>query len=97
MADLAAAGRWIAQDSRAAATRLRAAVLAMTQHIGDHPLAGTERPELAASPYRFAVVRRFPYIAIYDPTQHPPLILRLVHGARDLPDVLREFREDDGL
>ena len=63
--------------------------------IGEHPRLGTGRPDLADDPYRFAVVTGYPYIALFDPTRQPPLILRLVHGARDLPDVLRAYRSDD--
>jgi toxin ParE1/3/4 len=54
-------------------------------------MAGTRRPELATDPYRFAVVRGFPYIAVYDASARPPNIVRIVHGARDLPEVLRDL------
>jgi toxin ParE1/3/4 len=78
-------------DSRVGARRLRRAVAALTRHLGDHPLAGTRRAELAPDPYRFAVVRGFPYIAVYDPSTRAPSIVRIVHGARDLPELLRDL------
>lgn len=90
-ADLADAARWIAADSPTAARRLRRAVLALTQHLGDHPLAGTRRPELADDPFRFTVVRGFPYVVVYNSALRPPLIMRLLHGARDLPEVLKDL------
>jgi toxin ParE1/3/4 len=52
------------------------------------------RPEIADEPLRFAVVRGFPYLVLYDPTADPPLILRVLHGARNLPEVLRDFRTE---
>jgi toxin ParE1/3/4 len=59
--------------------------------IAEHPLIGVARPELAPAPFRFLVLRGFPYLAIYDPTTQPPTIARIVHGARDLPGVLEEL------
>jgi toxin ParE1/3/4 len=84
--------RWIWADSRVGARRLRQAVAALTRHLGDHPMAGTRRPEMARDPYRFAVVRGFPYIVVYDASMRPPSIARIVHGARDLPEVLRDLQ-----
>jgi toxin ParE1/3/4 len=62
------------------------------RHLGNHPMSGTRRPELAVDPYRFAVVRGFPYIVVYDAGTRPPTIVRVVHGARDLPEVLRDLQ-----
>jgi toxin ParE1/3/4 len=56
-------------------------------------MAGTRRPELAPDPYRFAVVRGFPYIVAYNASTSPPSILRIVHGARDLPEVLSDLQQ----
>jgi toxin ParE1/3/4 len=91
-ADLQDAIDWIWRDSPQAARRLRQAISTLTDHIGDHPLVGTRRPELASDPYRFVVVRGFPYIAVYDASRRPPLIMRVIHGARDLPEVLRDLQ-----
>jgi toxin ParE1/3/4 len=55
-------------------------------------MVGVRHLELARDPYRFAVVRGFPYIVIYDASTRPPTIVRVVHGARDLPEVLRDLR-----
>jgi toxin ParE1/3/4 len=64
---------------------------ALTLLLAEHPRVGTTRPELAPEPYRIAVVRGFPYIAVYDASLRPPSIVRFVHGARDLPEVLRDL------
>jgi toxin ParE1/3/4 len=95
LADLLEAARWIAQDRPTAALRLQEAVRSLATSLGEHPLVGQARPEIAEGPLRFAVVRGFPYLVLYDPTLTPPLILRLLHGARDLPEVLKAFRDSD--
>ena len=84
--------RWIWADSRVGARRLRQAVAALTRHLGDYPMAGTRRLELAPDPDRFTVVRGFPYIVVYDASTRPPSIVRIIHGARDLPEVLRDLQ-----
>jgi plasmid stabilization system protein ParE len=54
------------------------------------PKSGTERPNLADPPARFLVIRGFPYVVVYDTDTTPPTILRIVHGARDLPKALQD-------
>jgi len=66
-------------------------VAGLTRRLGDFPLAGAVHPELAPERYRFAGVNGFPYIAVYDASQGPPIILRILHGARDLPEILRDL------
>ncbi|MBF0627057.1 MAG: type II toxin-antitoxin system RelE/ParE family toxin [Magnetococcales bacterium] len=56
--------------------------------LGEYPLAGMERPDLVNPPFRFFVITGFPYVIVYNPTMTPPLILRVFHGARDLPELL---------
>lgn len=87
--DLLEAIRWIARDNTAAAKGLRVAVVEAARRIGDHPRVGVVRPELAGEPVRFLMLTGYPYVIVYDADNSPPLILRILHGARDLPDVLR--------
>ncbi len=86
--DLLAAVRWIAADNPAAARALRDAVARAAENIFAHPEIGPHRPEFADPPYRFLSLTGFPYLVIYTPEHNPPLILRILHAARDLPDVL---------
>jgi Plasmid stabilization system protein len=86
--DLYAAVRWIAKDNRAAAAGLRRAVLTAAERIGTHPGIGMERPDYTAEPLRFLTLSGYPYVIVYDPVCAPPLILRVLHGARDLPALL---------
>ena len=88
--DLLAAARWIARDNPAAAWAFRDTVAKAARLLSDHPDIGVVRAELADPPVRFLALTVFPYIIVYDADRRPPLILRVLHGARDLPEVLRE-------
>jgi toxin ParE1/3/4 len=88
--DLLDAVRWIARDNPAAARALRDGVAVAAVRIGGHGRIGALRPELADEPYRFLTLTGFPYVIVYNAERRPPLILRILHGARDLPEVLRE-------
>jgi toxin ParE1/3/4 len=70
---------------------LRHAVQRAALLIAEHPLIGVSRLELAPPPFRFLVIRGFPYIMVYNPTTRPPTVIRIVHGARDLPEVLKDL------
>ena len=45
--------------------------------------------DLAGEPYRFLALTGFSYVIVYNADRTPPLILRILHGARDLPELLR--------
>jgi toxin ParE1/3/4 len=83
--------RWIAQDNPTAARALRDTVAQSAKRIGTHPLIGTPRPELADLPYRFVNLTGFPYVVVYNSERRPPLIVRILHGARDLPALLGDL------
>ena len=74
-----------------AAAALRQAVIDAATRIGDHPRIGTVRAELADDPIRFLPMTGFPYVIVYDSAMKPPLILRVLHGARDLPELMRDL------
>jgi toxin ParE1/3/4 len=86
--DLLEATRWIAADNPTAARALREAVDNALLQIGAHRHCGTVRPEIIEAPYRFIALTGFPYLLVYSPDLEPPLILRLLHGARHLPGIL---------
>jgi toxin ParE1/3/4 len=88
--DLLDAVRWIHKDNPTAARGLRNAVVKAASRIGAHPEAGMIRPEFADEPVRFMTLTGYPYVVVYDSSLRPPLVLRILHGARDLPTVLRE-------
>ncbi len=90
--DLAAAVEWIARDNRTAARGLRAAVTDAAARIGEHPETGVVRADLAEEPVRFLILTGYPYVMVYDAARRPPLVLRVLHGARDLPTALKPAR-----
>lgn len=83
--------RWIARDNPTSAKALKNAVQQAARNLGNHPLSGYERIDLASPPVRFLTLTGFPYIIVYDAALNPPVILRFLHGARDLPDILMEL------
>ncbi len=87
--DLLAAVRWIDKDNPAAARALRDAVATAAERIGGHPEIGTVRIDLTEEPYRFLTLTGFPYVIVYNAGRRPPLVLRVLHGAMDLPEILK--------
>jgi toxin ParE1/3/4 len=85
--DLLEAVKWIAKDNRIAARGLREAAVHAAKRLGKHPQLGMMRPELADDPVRFLPLTGYPYLIVYDSAEIPPLILRMLHGARDLPGL----------
>ncbi|MBF0175201.1 MAG: type II toxin-antitoxin system RelE/ParE family toxin [Magnetococcales bacterium] len=89
--DVLDAARWVMGDNPSAARAFRVAIDKATVLLGEHPCAGRERLELVPAPIRFLSLTGFPYILVYDSTPTPPLILRVLHGARDLPEILNDL------
>ena len=90
--ELESAVRWIAGDNPAAAQAFHDAVVRAAERIGRHPEIGSLRPELTTSRrHRFVVLIGFPYLIVYAADRDPPLIVRVVHSARDLPRLLRDL------
>ncbi len=81
----------IARNNPTAARAFRSEIAQAGVLIGDHPEIGQRRPELVAHPFRIFPVSGFPYILVYNPERRPPLILRVLHGARDLPELLQDL------
>ena len=81
---------WIAGENPVAAKGFRVALDILATNIGEHPRIGAIKAHVASPPVRFLPIRGFPYVVVYTPDREPPLILRVLHGARDLPEVLRE-------
>jgi len=92
--DLLEAVRWIRRDNVTAAKGLRNAVVKASKLIGEHPQIARPRLELADENFRFLVLTGYPYVLIYDADREPPLILRVLHGARDFPPLLRNLRSN---
>ncbi|NGZ05736.1 MAG: type II toxin-antitoxin system RelE/ParE family toxin [Magnetococcales bacterium] len=89
--DVLDAARWIMNDHPSAARAFRAAIDKATIFLGEHPRAGRECLEWIPAPARFLSLTGFPYIVVYDSASTPPLILRVLHGARNLPELLDDL------
>jgi toxin ParE1/3/4 len=90
--DVDSAMEWIARDNPVAAQGLLDTVLKAAERIGQYPQIGGRRPDLTGSArYRFVILTGFPYLIVYAENHDPPLIVRIIHGARDLPRLLRDL------
>lgn len=87
--DVIEAARWIAKDNPVAARALRDTLADVASRLGQYPELGSLRPDLAGPEIRFLVLTGFPYVVVYDAMRRPPLILRVLHGGRDIPSVMR--------
>lgn len=85
----------ISADSRSAARRFQVLLRELLIRLGDYPEIGTERRQIIGPPYRFATFRGFPYLAVYDASLRPPLIVRVPHGAQDLSNLLRDLPQNE--
>ena len=77
---------WIAEDSIAAAEEFTDRVEAAENRLARYPEIGQARPDLAAGVRHWPIA---PYPILYRAQDDGVLILRVVHGARDLPRLFR--------
>jgi plasmid stabilization system protein ParE len=81
----------IAEDSRAAAERVEMEVLATCHRLARHPRMGTKRQDITVLPVRFWTVTKFPnYVIVYRPETIPLQVVAVLHGRRDLKEVLEK-------
>lgn len=69
-------------------------MVAAANRIGGHPRLGVVRAGQGPEDVRFVVVSGFPYVIVYRSLAVPPRILRVLHGARDLQEALRDLFGD---
>jgi plasmid stabilization system protein ParE len=87
--DLFEIWNFIDQKSSEAAALVEQAILRACEFLGGRPLAGHARKDLTPLPLRFWVVHPYSnYLVVYDPAANPLRVIRILHGARDLPSVL---------
>ncbi len=89
VSDLFEIWNFISQDNPEAADRVEQAVFRACDLLADSPLAGRVRKDLTPLPLRFWVVQPYSkYLIVYDPESKPLQIIRILHGARNLPSIL---------
>ncbi|HUS91976.1 MAG TPA: type II toxin-antitoxin system RelE/ParE family toxin [Phycisphaerae bacterium] len=84
-ADLEEVLDYVAQDDPAAAEDLLNRLVEVMHTLADHPHAGRAREELARG------LRSRPvgsYVIFYRPMEGGIRVVRVLHGARDLPELL---------
>ncbi|HYU47207.1 MAG TPA: type II toxin-antitoxin system RelE/ParE family toxin [Terriglobales bacterium] len=87
--DLFEIWNFISQDNPEAADRVEEAVFRACDLLAESPLAGRVRKDLTPLPLRFWVVQPYSkYMIVYDPEKKPLRVIRILHGARNLPSIL---------
>ena len=87
--DLADIWRYIRQESsRETVDRVEAVIRSKFAYLADFPNAGHWRRDLTEAAVRFFSV--YSYLIIYRPETKPLQIVSLLHGHRDVPNVLPE-------
>jgi toxin ParE1/3/4 len=78
---------WIAADNPPAADRLLDRIDATCGRLADNPRMGPARPDIAPDARSFVVGR---YLVLYRLVDDGIEIVRVLHGARDVPRVAGE-------
>jgi antitoxin ParD1/3/4 len=79
----------IEEENRDAAERVEIEILATCHRLARHPRMGTKRQDITMLPVRFWTVTKFPnYVIVYRPETVPLRVVAILHGKRDLKEVL---------
>ncbi|HEX4603660.1 MAG TPA: type II toxin-antitoxin system RelE/ParE family toxin [Candidatus Angelobacter sp.] len=80
---------YIARDNPAAADAVEDSIYRSCTLLAQQPLAGRVRTDLTPLPLRFWFLQPYSnYVIVYDPATKPLQIIRLLHGARNIPSLL---------
>lgn len=81
---------YIARDSVEAANQVEAAIYEACAFVAEAPMRGHIRRDLIRLPLRFWTVQPYRnYMVVYDPATSPLEIIRVLHGGRNIPVILR--------
>jgi toxin ParE1/3/4 len=76
---------YIAADSVKAARKVRLSLFDACQRLAENPRIGHSREDLTDQPILFWTAGS--YLIVYDPRTKPLSIVRVIHGARDVPSL----------
>jgi plasmid stabilization system protein ParE len=80
---------FIAEGNRDVADRVEMEIVATCRRLARHPRMGTKRQDITPLPVRFWTVTKFPnYVIVYRPDTAPLQVVAVLHGKRDLKEVL---------
>ena len=77
----------IAEDNVEAALRVHDALEEAFRHLTERPGMGHIRADLTVRPLKFWSV--FSYLVVYDPASTPLTVVAVLHGARDVENILK--------
>lgn len=81
---------YIADVEVDAANHVEAAIYDACAFLADTPLAGRFREDLTDLPLRFWLVQPYRnYWIVYNPERKPLQVIRVIHAARNIPQVLK--------
>jgi plasmid stabilization system protein ParE len=86
-------GVWwaIADENRDAAERVEVEIVATCNRLAKHPRMGIKRQDITTLPVRFWTITKFPnYVIVYRPETVPLQVVAILHGKRDLKEVLKK-------
>jgi plasmid stabilization system protein ParE len=80
----------IAEHSRDAAERVELEIIGCCCLLAKHPRMGSKRADITTMPVRFWTVTKFSnYVIVYRPETVPLQVIAVLHGKRDLEQILR--------
>ena len=88
-ADLEQFAEFIAEDSVDAALRVLSALDEAFAKLAERPGIGHTRKDLTDRPVKFWSV--YSYLVVYDPASSPLTVIAVLHGARDVAQILKNI------
>lgn len=86
--DVDAIGAFIAGENATAALRVLDALEQAFEELATTPGMGHTRVDLTDRPVKFLKV--YSYLVVYDPASMPLTVVAVLHGARDIEQMLRD-------
>ena len=78
---------YLADESESAAVRVRDAICDAVKKIAENPGIGHTREDLTDRALKFWSV--YSYLVVYDPESRPLTVVAVLHGARDIGEMLK--------
>lgn len=83
---------FILMDNPEAASEVLERIISSLKYLENFPFAGTKLTEKSLNHYEFRMIISEPYIAFYRVIEDTIFIYRILHGARDYIQILKNGR-----